>query len=89
MSAVTNISKKPLAVALPGGKKLHLGPGQTGQLTPKAAESAAVARAIEAGELELSSETRHRTGGPDTIQNRGGAGGAHRGAGSIRRSGDR
>ena len=33
---ITNKSKKPLSVPLPGGKKLFLQPGKTGQVTAKA-----------------------------------------------------
>ena len=33
---ITNKSRKPLSVPLPGGKKLFLGPGKTGQVSPKA-----------------------------------------------------
>ena len=35
---IRNKTRLPLRVPLPGGKKLHLGPGQAGQVTPKALE---------------------------------------------------
>jgi len=44
---LTNLSKKPLSVPLPGGKKLFLGPGKSGQITRKAAHYSMVLKLIE------------------------------------------
>jgi hypothetical protein len=62
---ITNKSGKPLNVPLPGGKRLFLGPGKTGQVTPKALEHPALAKLIEAGDLETSAGgAKHQDGGP-------------------------
>jgi len=65
--SLNNKTRRPLSVPLPGGKKLRLGPLQTGQVTAKALEHPPLKALIEAGELELAVENRQRTG-------RGGAG---------------
>ncbi|MGK0187107.1 MAG: hypothetical protein ACI9R3_002893 [Verrucomicrobiales bacterium] len=49
---IKNCTKKPLSLPLPGGKKLFLGPGKTGQVTPKALEYKPLMTLIEAGDLE-------------------------------------
>ena len=88
---VTNKSKKPLIVPLPGGKRLFLQPGKTGQITPKALEHPPVAKLLESGELE-SSEGKHapnsRAGGKST-KSSGGAPGQQGASGAARQSGDR
>ena len=92
MPSLRNKTKKPLTVPLPGGKKLRLGPGKTGQVTPKALEHPAVQRLAEEGELEIIEADGPRA--------RGGAGGASGGrgpapgrepsaGGGIQQSGDR
>jgi len=63
MPSITNKTRRPLAVPLPGGKRLHLGPGKTGQITPKALEFEPVAKLVEAGELEVVGEDRQREKG--------------------------
>lgn len=85
---ITNKTKRPLRIPLPGGKKLHLGPGKTGQVTPKALESPALEKLIEEGEIEVAVGGRTRSaGGSDG----GGSGPSQTdsGGGSIRRTGDR
>lgn len=60
---ITNKSGKPLNVPLPGGKRLFLGPGKTGQISPKALDHPALAKLIESGELETSAGgARHQEG---------------------------
>ena len=49
---LTNKSRKPLIVPLPGGKRLFLQPGKSGQVTPKALEHPPVAELLESGALE-------------------------------------
>ena len=49
---VTNKSKKPLIVPLPGGKRLFLAPGKTGQVTPKALNHPPVVSLVESGDLK-------------------------------------
>ncbi len=50
---IVNKTQRPLLVPLPGGKRLHLGPGRTGQITPKAAEHPPVKALVDAGDLEI------------------------------------
>jgi hypothetical protein len=85
---ITNKTLKPLSLPLPGGKKLFLGPGKTGQISPKALEHPALAKLLEAGDLEAS------TGGPRSRDGGGGKAGAfpgprHAGSAARRQSGDR
>ena len=50
---ISNKTPKVISVSLVGGKKLHLGPGKTGQISPKAAELPALKKLIEAGDIEV------------------------------------
>lgn len=50
---IKNTSKRPITVTLPGGKKLRLGPGKTGQISPKAANHPAIKKLVEAGTVEI------------------------------------
>lgn len=58
-----NKTKRPLRVPLPGGKKLHLGPGKSGQITPKAAEYPPVVKLVEAGDVEVVDGGRSQSAG--------------------------
>jgi hypothetical protein len=86
---IRNKAQRPLRVPLPGGKKLHLGPGGSGQIPPKADQHPPLAKLIENGEIEVVDE------GPSKVQ--GGASGSHGISGSqggaptrgLRRTGDR
>jgi len=88
MPSIHNTTKRPLAISLPGGKKLRLGPRQTGQVAPKALEHPPLKKMIEAGEVEVADEGR---------QSGGGGGGSRQprpgrrnpAAGGIRHTGDR
>lgn len=86
---ITNKTKRPIRVPLPGGKKLFLGPGKTGQITAKAAEHPPLVELLEAGDLETDDASHKQdttssdgTGGP-----RGSQGGGPKP--NIRRTGDR
>ncbi|MAF21621.1 MAG: hypothetical protein CMP26_03340 [Roseibacillus sp.] len=88
---VTNKSKKPLIVPLPGGKRLFLAPGKTGQVTPKALDHPPVAKLIESGDLKSavgsqgpSNRGQGKVSGPS-----GGNSSAKGGSGAARQSGDR
>lgn len=61
MPTVSNKTQKPLSIPLPGGKTLHLGPGKTGQVSPKAAGGAALKKLADAGEIEISVEDAHQS----------------------------
>lgn len=85
---VTNKTRKPLSLPLPGGKILFLGPGKTGQVSPKALEHPRLAKLLKAGEIE--------TAVGDPKRKRGGGGNSgtspdfrHGGPGARRQSGDR
>ena len=86
---ICNKTKRPLRIPLPAGKKLHLGPGKTGQITAKAAEHPPLKKLIEAGEVEILDSGRTQgTGGSGgntgTKSSQGGGGG-----GGVRHTGDR
>ena len=88
---VTNKSKKPLIVPLPGGKRLFLSPGKTGQVSPKALDHPPVAKLLESGDLE-SAEGSHgprSRGGGKVSGSSGGSSAPKGGSGAARQSGDR
>ena len=60
MPSINNKTRKPLTVPLPGGKKLRLGPLQTGQVTPKALEHPQLKQLLDSGDLEIAIEGRRR-----------------------------
>ena len=86
---ITNKTGKPLSVPLPGGKKLFLGPGKTGQVVPKALERPALKKLIEAGDIEVADGGASRAAG--SAEAKGGVSGGQRqgGTGAMRQSGDR
>ena len=87
---IINKTRRPLSVPLPGGKKLFLGPGKTGQVTPKALEHPPVVKLVEAGDVEVDT-------GVGTLKPNASGGGKsgptsgprHKGTGAMRQSGDR
>ena len=86
---ITNQSRRPLTIALPGGKKLRLGPLKSGQITARAAEHPAVQQLVKDGIVQLND-------GSGSSKNRPGAGNVsarpsqRRGNGiAQRQSGDR
>ena len=86
---VTNKTRKPLSLPLPGGKKLFLGPGKTGQVSQKALTHPGLVKLLEAGDIKTSEdETKPKGGvGGDTGILPGGS--RHAGSGAMRQSGDR
>lgn len=85
---IHNKTQKPVAVPLPGGKKLRLGPDKTGQITAKAAEYPPVKKLIEEGVLEITGVGK-RTHGGASGGLKGGSEGHTQGSGGLFRSGDR
>ncbi len=85
---ITNKSKKPLSIPLPAGKKLFLGPGKSGQITRKAAESPAVAKLIEAGDVKISEEGGKIQAGGNTGSSVSSSS-RHGMSGAMRQSGDK
>ena len=89
MTTVSNKTRRPLSVPLPGGKTLHLGPGKTGQIAPKAVEHPRVKKLVDAGEIEILEGDQHPTEGiGGGRKGRAGMLG-HASNSGIRRSGDR
>jgi len=89
MSRITNKTRSPLRIALPGGKTLHLGPGKSGQISSKDAADGAIRKRIDAGEIAVDEEPTRDAGAANVHrQGRGGADVFARDTGT-RRSGDR
>lgn len=86
---ILNKTPRPIAVPLPGGKKLRLGPRKSGQITPKASEHPPVKKMIEDGELEI------LDGGKKSTRSLGGGSGSspggsqHNPGTGVRHTGDR
>lgn len=59
MKTLTNTSRKPLRIPLPGGKIMFLGPGKSGQISDRHADLPAVARLIEEGSIAVAGESGH------------------------------
>jgi hypothetical protein len=89
MRSVTNKTNKPLAVPLPRGKLLRLGPRKTGQISSDDVEHPPLKKMAEAGDIEIHEEGHSPQGGGGG-GNAGptGAQGGHVTAGGHR-SGDR
>jgi hypothetical protein len=85
---ITNKTRKPLSLPLPGGKKLFLGPGKTGQVTPKALEHPPIAKLLEAGDIETSEGGSSQKEGAG-MKSAPIPGSRHGGTGAMRQSGDR
>ena len=85
---ITNRTRKPLSIPLSGGKRLFLGPGKTGQVSPKALQHPVLAKLIEDGDIETSAaESKHREG--DAGNTGASLGSRHSGTIAKRQSGDR
>ena len=88
MRAVTNKTNKPLAVPLPRGKILRLGPRKTGQISSDDIDHPPLKKLADAGELEIHEEGHSPTpGGGGQIGPTGAQG--HTTTTGGRRSGDR
>lgn len=88
---ITNKTKKPLSLPLPGGKKLFLGPGKTGQVTPKALKHPPLVELLEAGDVMASDwgGKRQDGGGGNGGKGAPSPGRRQSGTGAMRQSGDR
>lgn len=62
MATITNKTGKPLSVPLPGGKKLHLGPLNSGEIAPRAIDHPPVQKLIEAGQVEVDTSDQKQRG---------------------------
>ena len=85
---ITNKSGKPLSVPLPGGKKLYLSPGKTGQVNDKALKHPPLAKLLESGDLTKSDGSFKPRASGGTNSNAS-SGQRHGGSGAMRQSGDR
>jgi len=56
MKAIHNKTQEPLRVSLGGGRVLHLGPGQTGQIGDDPQQSRGVRRLIDSGAIAVEGE---------------------------------
>ena len=88
MNTIKNKTRKPLSVPLPQGKRLFLGPGKSGQVSPKALEHPPLKALLESGELELDSgggsfASKSKSGGSS-----GGGAKSHTPGKTVFRSGD-
>src|SRR5262249_61781223 len=63
MRSITNKTNKPLAVPLPRGKLLRLGPRKTGQISSDDLEHPPLKKLAEAGEIEIHEEGHSPQGG--------------------------
>ena len=85
---ITNKAKRPLSVPLPGGKKLFLAPGKSGQVSPKALKHPPLVKLLEAGDIETADGGGQRKGaGSSKISPSTGA--RTKATGAMRQSGDR
>ncbi len=62
MKSIRNTTRSPIAVPLPRGKKLHLGPLKTGEIADGAADHPPLAKMVEAGQLEVMDLNAAHTG---------------------------
>ena len=86
---ILNKAKEAIKIPLSGGKRLFLGPGGLGQISPKAAEGPKVKALIEDGSIEIRGGKTSRRGGSKGKGLSGNKGGSAAGGGSLRHSGDR
>lgn len=86
---IRNKTKLALAIPLPGGKKLRLGPGKVGQIAPKAADHPPIKKLLEQDEIEIVGGGRSKgTGGSiGGIHSSSSPGGGS--SGGVRHTGDR
>jgi hypothetical protein len=65
MKTVKNKTQTPISVPLPGGRKLHLGPGKSGQIAANASEhQLLIKRLVDAGKIEILDEGSHPAAAP-------------------------
>ncbi len=86
---ISNKTKRPLKISLPGGKLLRLGPGRIGQIAPQAAEHAAVKKLLDAGEIEIVNGGKSQGGSIQSGKSNGASTQGLGSAGGTRHTGDR
>ena len=53
MKTISNKTRKPLSVPLPGGKKLHLGPARNGQISDNAIDHPPLKKLLDGGDIAI------------------------------------
>ena len=89
MPSIKNTTRRPLAVSLPGGKKLRLGPLQIGQVNAKALEHPPLLEQVEAGVLEVTDGSRQKGAAPASGGKPPQGRSAPGGGGGVQHTGDR
>lgn len=91
MRAITNKTNRPLAVPLPRGKILRLGPRKSGQISSDDLEYGPLKKLVEAGDIEIHAEghTPPQGGGGGKVGPAAAGAGGHAPSSGGRRSGDR
>ncbi len=90
MKTVTNKTRKPLKIRLPGGKTLFLGATRRAQLRDDALEHPPVKKLLEAGSIEVTDGSGAKHGSKGSAgPSQGGAGQDHAGGRGKVSSGDR
>lgn len=89
MSEIINKTKKAVSVPLLRGKTVFLGPGQTGQVAPKALENPKLQALVEDGTIEIVGSQARPDAGSAVGADQRGASSVQRVSSTTRRSGDR
>ena len=88
MATISNKTRRPLRVPLPGGRTLHLGPAKTGQISSQDAEHGLVKKLVEESAIEIVDDDGQQSprgvGGQRAMSSR-----SHARGSVSRRSGDR
>lgn len=62
MREIRNTQNRPIRVPLPGGKRLHLNPGKTAQVSDQALKHSGLQSLIDEGLIELLGKGAHGEG---------------------------
>ncbi|HVS13827.1 MAG TPA: hypothetical protein VMV46_07875 [Thermoanaerobaculia bacterium] len=89
MKTIRNASRRPQSVPLPRGRKLYLGPGQTGEIAHEAVDHPPLAALVDSGDLEIVGEGPKAAGGAMGPQRSGAPASGHQSVGRGGRRGDR
>jgi hypothetical protein len=90
MKTIRNTTNAPVAVPLPGGRKLHLGPGQSGEISAHASEHPPLTALVASGALTVEESSRRGTAAsPSGARVPGTQSAGHHPANKAGRRGDR
>ena len=65
MKTILNKTLKPIKIPLPGSKRLHLGPGKTGQVSDQATQRPSFKKLVKEGAIEVVGEGASETTGAE------------------------